>query len=228
MKINSAEALPIAARRWLEHVLPAGIETPSRIRINQTGEMEIRDKWTSFSAEGNYLGAPLSFNWKARLAMLPGIWIVAEDGHAGGQGWGGARLWGFLPMGRRTDAEVLATQMVRNLGELAWLPEFALSDPALSWHNAGDKAFEIHSNSGNQAIQVRYEVNAAGDITRATSPSRPYDIPGGYAHAPWHYQFSDHRQFGRVRIPAKAVATYERDDGPWEYFRGQIEAVTRE
>jgi hypothetical protein len=135
------KSLPPAAQRWLEHVLPADIESPSRIRISQTGEMDIRDKWTSFTAERNYQADPLSFNWKARLAMLQGIWIVAEDGHAG---------------------------------------------------------------------------------------ARPYDVPGGYAQARWHYQFSDHGLFGRVRIPAKVVETYERDDGHWEYFRCQIKAVKRE
>jgi hypothetical protein len=29
-----------------------------------------------------------------------------------------------------------------------------------------------------------------------------------------------------VRIPAVAVATFEEDDGPWEYFRGRITSVT--
>lgn len=228
MDISTLEPFPPAARRWLEHVLPDRSVVPSRIRISQVGEMDIRGNWTPFSAEGIYQGSPLSFNWKARLAMLRGVWITAEDGHANGQGWGGARLWGFLPMGRRTDPEVLTTQLVRNIGELAWLPELALSDPELEWRDAGDNAFEIYYRAGETDALVRFEINDEGDITQATSPSRPYDISGGYAHAPWHYQFSEHRNFNQVRLPAKAVATYERGDGPWEYFHGQITAVNRE
>ena len=38
-------------------------------------------------------------------------------------------------------------------------------------------------------------------MVRAYSPSRPYDIPGGYEEAPWHYKFDDHRDFGGVRLP---------------------------
>lgn len=117
--------------------------------------------------------------------MLPGVWIVAEDGHQGGEGWGGARLWGMLPMGKRTGPQVLIAQLVRNLGELPWLPSFVLSDSALSWTGAGGTLFEVRSSVGDQDVKVRFEINDHGDVIRARSPSRPYDVPGGYAEAPW-------------------------------------------
>ena len=225
--LHSAASLPPAARRWLDHVLPENVVIPARIQIKQEGTMDIRDRWTPFSAEGIYQGSPLSFNWKARLRVLPGIWVVAEDGHANGKGWGGARLWGFLPMGQRTDPEVLAIQLIRNIAELAWLPEFALSSPELAWIDTGEDAFEIRRYAGEQEIVVRFELNDKGDIVRAYSPSRPYDVTGGYEKAPWFYDFEDHREFGGVRIPSKAIAAYERSSGTWEYFRGQVTSVFR-
>jgi hypothetical protein len=225
--ITLRPTLPPAAQRWLDHVLPENVIIPSRILIRQEGTMDIRGRWTSFSAEGIYQGSPLTFNWKARLRLLSGVWVVAEDGHANGEGWGSSRLWGVLPMGRRTDPEVLVVQLIRNIGELAWLPELALSSPELTWSDAGQDAFEIRSHAGEREIKVRFELNDQGDIVRAHSPSRPYDVPGGYEEAPWHYDFEDHRDFGGIRIPSKAVATYERKDGPWEYFRGQVTSVIR-
>ena len=141
---------------------------------------------------------------------MPGVWIIAEDGHLDGQGWGGARLWGIIPMGKRTGPQVLATQLVRNLGELAWLPSFVLTDAALTWADAGDTSFEVGCRAADREATVRFEIDEKGDVVRAYSPSRPYDVPGGYAEAPWHYAFSDHRDFGGVRIPAAAVATEPR------------------
>ena len=129
-------------------------------------------------------------------------------------------------MGKRTDAEVLTGQLVRNLGELAYLPSFALSDPGLTWTGAGDTSFEVQRSAGDENVTVRFDIDDRGDIVRAYSPSRPYDVPGGYARAPWHYAFRDHREFGGVRIPAAAVATFEKSDGPWEYLWVQITAVT--
>jgi hypothetical protein len=222
----SRASLPSAAQRWLDRALPQHLDLPSRIQVEQEGTMEIQGRWTPFNAIGVYRVSPLSFNWQARFRVLPGVWIVAEDGHSDGQGWGSARLWGVIPMGKRTDPEVLTTQLVRNLAELAWLPSFALAEPALTWTATGETAFEVRGSAGDQEVMVRFKINDQGDVIQAYSPARPYDVPGGYAEAPWTYEFSDHREFGGVRIPAAAVATFEKSDGPREYFRGSIASVT--
>jgi hypothetical protein len=221
-------SLPAAAQRWLEKALPVDFVPPLSVTIEQEGELEIRGKWTPFRAKGAYKAPPLSFNWQARLRMLPGVWIVAEDGYRGGQSWGGAKLWGIVPMSKRTDPEVLTTQVVRNLGELPWLPSLALSDSTLEWNDAGDSVFEIRCAAGDEEIIVRFDIDEQGDVIRAFSPSRPYDIPEGCAEAPWNYAFGGHREFGGVRIPASAVATYDKEDGAWEYFRGRVVDVAYE
>ena len=79
-------SLPPAAQRWLDSALPGDLEIPLSIQIKQEGSMDIRGKWTPFKAKGVYKASPLSFNWKAKLRMLPGVWITAEDGHLDGQG----------------------------------------------------------------------------------------------------------------------------------------------
>ena len=226
VNLVSRVSLPSVAQRWLERALPLDLDLPSKIRIEQEGDMDIRGKWTPFKASGVYKASPLSFNWQARFRMLPGIWIVAEDGYLGDQGWGSAHLWGNIPMGKRTDTQVLTSQLVRNLGELPWLPSFALADTGLTWIDTGETTFEVHSQAGDQEVMVRFEVNDQGDVIRAYSPSRPYDVPGGYAEAPWYYKFSEHRDFGGVRIPAAAIATFEKNDAPWEYFRVRVISVT--
>ncbi len=222
----SKDSLPSAAQRWLDRALPQDYEIPSSILIEQEGTMDIRGRWTPFRATGEYKASPLSFDWKARLQVLPGVWILAEDGQKDGQGWGGARLWGMIPMGKRTDPEVLAGQMVRNLGELPWLPAFALADPSLNWNDLDESTFEVRWSIGDQEVMVRFEINGKGDVIRAYSPARVYDIPGGYAEAPWQYEFGDHQEFSGVWIPGTAVASFEKSDGRWEYFRGRITAVT--
>lgn len=152
----SHTSLPSAAQRWLDRALPQHLDLPSSIRIEQQGTMEIRGRWTPFKASGVYKASPLSFNWRARLRMLPGVWIVAEDGHQSGQGWGSARLWGIISMGKRTDSEVLTSQLARNLGELPWLPSFVLADPTLTWTDAGETGFEVRSSAGDREVMVHF------------------------------------------------------------------------
>ena len=222
----SRTSLPVAAQRWLDTALPQHLDLPASILIEQEGTMDIRGKWTPFTAKGTYKASPLSFSWQASFRLLPGVWVVAEDGHLGGQGWGSSRLWGIIPMGKLTDSELLTIQLVRNLGELPWLPSFVLADPTLTWTDAGETAFEVRSTAGDREVRVRFDINDQGDVIRASSSSRPYDVPDGFAEAPWYYEFSDHQDYSGVRIPAAAVATYDKEEGPWEYFQGRITSVT--
>lgn len=189
--------------------------------------MESAERWLKFRSEGTYRPRPLAFEWRARMSVMFGIWVIASDGHADGEGWGGAKLWGMRSIGGRTGPEVVAMQLIRNIAELAWLPDVATADPALTWTATGDDAFEIRADAVGRSVVVRFDVDDAGDIVRASSPARPYDVPDGFEDAPWHYDFSDHREFDGVRIPAVVVATYDFDDDPWEYLRAEVTSIER-
>ncbi len=222
----SRASLPPAAQRWLARAWPVDRGAPPSVRLEQEGSLLVRDRWAPFHAVGVYQAPPLSFRWQAKLRIMSGVWILAEDGHAGGQGWGGARLWGRLPMGRRSDPQVLTSQVLRNLGELPWLPALALADPGLKWFAVNDSVFEVQANAGGRWVAARFTVDAQGDVVRSACAARPYDVPGGYEEAPWFCAFSAHRKFDAARIPAAAVATFEKSGGPWEYFRCRIVSVT--
>jgi hypothetical protein len=223
--IKSREALPVAARKWLDQALPATLPVPSTIRVKQEGSMAVRGKWIPFKAEGIYRAPPLSFIWRAKLRLNAAVWIIAEDGHDGTTGWGGAKLWGLLPMGSRRDPDVFRSQLVRNLGELPLLPPFLLSDPGLSLSGTGGDSFEVRAGTGDRQAVVRFELDDSGSITQARSPARLYDVPGGYEASPWRIQYGEHRRFDQVQIPTTAVATFEKKDGPDEYLRTRITSL---
>lgn len=222
------EQLPPAARRWLDRCLPAATPAPDRVTVKQVGELESNDRWLRFRATGTYRARPLAFEWRARLGIMPGMWAIATDGHDGEDGWGGAKLWGLFGIGGRRGPEVQEVQLIRNLAELAWMPDLALADPALRWVEAGDDAFEVHAAATTRAVAVRFEVDPGGNIVRASCEARPYDVPDGYEDAPWRYELGGHRQFGPIRAPASVVATYELPDGPWEYFRAEVVEMERQ
>jgi hypothetical protein len=219
--------LPAAACRWLDRVLSGGTPTPSHVAISQVGTLESNDRWLEFRSEATYRARPLAFEWRARLRIMLGMWAIATDGHSEGDGWGGAKLWGLMSIGGRSGPEVQAMQLIRNLAELAWLPELALADPALRWVDAGEDAFELRADAAEREVVVRFDLDEAGDVVRASSPARPYDVPDGFEDAHWRYDLSAHREFGGVRLPASVIATYELPDGPWEYFRAEVTEVER-
>jgi hypothetical protein len=215
---------PPNARRWLERTQAANEPVPNRILNSQEGEMDFRGKWVPFSANTIYQREPVSFSWKARLKLMPVAWVIAEDGHDAQKGWGGSKLWGFVPMGSRQDAEVFAMQIVRSLAEFPWKPQFALASPNFEWTDLGQDSFVVGTVAGDESVSVRFELNGDGDIISASS-ERYYDVSDGFVKAPWQYQFADHTDFDGVRMPTTAVATYEKQDGPWEYWRGKLTSV---
>jgi len=124
-------------------------------------------------------------------------------------------------MGGRKGPEVLAMQAVRSLAELPWKPPFALAQTDLKWEDFGDDGFEASLVIGDEPVSVRFELDEDGDIVRASS-QRYYDVPDGFVKAPWHVRFSDHVDLNGVRMPQTAVATYEKQGGPWTYWHGKV------
>ncbi len=216
--------LPPNVRRWLARSLATDHQVPNRISNVQEGKINVRGKWLPFTASTVYKQDPISFIWKANLSLNPAIWIIAEDGHDGQKGWGGAKLWGFVPMGGRKGAEVLAMQVVRSLAELPWQPQFAPFMPNLEWTDSGENRFEVRTNIGAESIAVSFELSGDDEIISA-SAQRYYDVPDGFVKVPWHVTFSDYKLFDDVRMPETAVATYEKQEGPWEYWHGRITSV---
>jgi hypothetical protein len=221
--------LPTAASRWLERSVPNGTPSPSRIEITQRGAMEANDRWLKFTATSTYQAHPLAFAWRARLRVLPALWVVARDGHADGEGWGGAWLMGIKTIHERRGPDILPMQLIRNIAELAMAPDLAGAASSLRWAAADetDGSFEIRADAGASEVMVRFDVDPTGDIVGAWSPARPVDVPEGYEDVPWRVDYSAHREFDGIRIPGAMVATYEYQQDPWEYFRGEVTGVLR-
>jgi hypothetical protein len=209
----------------LDRSLPVDTPIPGRFQNTQEGEMEIRGWWVRFSGQTHYRPRPFAFLWKARFNVIPGVWLIAEDAHDSANGSGRARLWGIIPIGGRRGPEVFRMQLVRSLAELVWNPQLALAVPELVWDETGERTFRVRTVFGGQEVSVSFELNEKDEVIRAFG-RRPYDVPEGFLEAGWQYRFSDHREFARVRIPATAVATYDKPGGAWEYWRGRITSVT--
>jgi hypothetical protein len=216
--------LPPNVRRWMDRCVPVQASIPDQIFSTQEGEIDVRGKWMGFTARTVYDRQPFAFRWRANIRIMPGVWAVAEDGHDGGNGWGGSKMWGVVPMGGRKGPEVFTMQFIRSLAELPWIPQLVLALPDLTWSDTSDTSFEVRAAAAGQEFALTFEVNGEGEITRASS-TRPYDIPGGFVEAPWRCEFSNYRSFGDVRVPASAVATYQKSDGDWTYWRGEMTSM---
>jgi hypothetical protein len=91
----------------------------------------------SFDTDG------LGFRRRARLRLARVAWIDAEDRLDAEGGYGGARLFGVIPVGSARGPEVTRSQLVRNLAELVVAPRAASRARGLVWMAVGEDAFTL-------------------------------------------------------------------------------------
>lgn len=207
--------------RWLKRAMPADMPIPDRIVNSQRGEINIRENWTPFTAATRYQAVPFNFNWQARIRPMPLVWLQARDYHSGLSGGGSTRLWGLFSMGSREDSIAFHMQLVRSLAELPWMPPYARAIPGLKFQDDGDSAFTLLAQIADFEINLTFEQNQNGEVVRVHG-QRHYDTPDGYILAPWQIIYEDYITLNGLLVPGRATAVYEKPEGRWEYWRGEI------
>jgi Family of unknown function (DUF6544) len=226
----TAEDRPQAARRWLAAAIqPAAVPSddepgPTRLHVRGSICRVPGGTWMDWEGHQAFEIGGLGFRWQAKLRLGRLAWVDAEDRLDADGGYGGARLFGFLPVGSARGPEVTRSQLVRNLAELAFAPVAASRAPGLVWLANGEDAFTLAAPKIDADAIVRITVDDAGDVRTARSPDRPRDNGrAGYLHEPYRLAFDRHARLpSGERIPLGAVGTFETSGGDWPYWRFEV------
>lgn len=208
-------------KKWLEHTLVSHSNIQGNLTITQEGHIYTRDKWLPFRSTTTYSDTLSYYQWDANIKVAFGVWVDAEDGHNKDEGWGGARMWKIIPLGSMRGEKVHSMQVSRSLAEIAWKPELVRTSENISWVDTGPNTFSATKHLEKESVTVNFELNDDYQITRAWGLRYLID-EDELRKAQWDYMFSNHSLLNGVKIPLKAVATYHKDDGPWEYLRVDI------
>ncbi len=225
-----AADLPPAARRWLEAAIhPSPVPTgddpgPTRLHVRGSICRAPGSRWMDWKGRQSFDAGRLGFRWQARLRLARVAWIDAEDRLDVDGGYGGARLFGVVPVGSARGPEVTRSQLVRNLAELAFAPLAASRARGLVWSADGEGAFTLAAPAIDSDATVRVTVDDAGDVQMARSPDRPRDQGRlGYLHEPYRLDFDHHeRRSSGERVPMRASGTFETADGDWPYWQFEV------
>ncbi|MBU2985634.1 hypothetical protein KO528_09760 [Saccharophagus degradans] len=213
--------LPSNVQRWLAESLPSEPITNKPAMLEQKGEIYVRDKWLPFNASSRYSKNLENFQWDASIKVAFGVWVNAEDGHNQSEGWGGAKMWGVIPLGGLRGKQVHQMQVSRSLAELAWNPQIVQTTSGITWANTGPSSFSATKKIGEDSVTVNFELNQANEVIRAAG-NRFIEVDDTFKEMQWDYKFANHTAINGIKIPLNAVATYYKPEGPWEYFRVTI------
>ena len=218
-----AGRLPEPVRRCVERAIPLDGPVPTRVRVEQTGDMwpAPGSKPMHFTAVEEFAGYEAAFSWHARFPILPLLAMRIQDGLEAGEGRMRGRFAGIPFMDKSGPALTIGAAM-RYLAEIPWVPYAMLANHRLHWRQVDDITAEVSTDTLFGRAAVSIEFDAVGDIVRAYSDARPRD---GDVARPWGGFYSDYAAVGGVRVPTTAEVRWELPEGPFTYRRGEITAL---
>jgi hypothetical protein len=219
-------SLPQPVRAYLERALPSPASVPVAMRIEQVGEMWLKQgaRPRRFTATQEYAVSDVAFTWRARFPIALGLALRVVDRYAAGEGSLEARLLG-VPVMRQRGPETSLGEALRYLAELPWAPYAMAANPHLGWRQLADGNVEVATNVGAKRAVVTIEFDSGGDVSGCRCGSRPYPQRGTFVDLPWSGSFSDYAVLGGVRLPTRAQVRWELPAGPFTYWRGTFTAV---
>jgi hypothetical protein len=219
----SDRPLPDPIAGHLGQVLPAAAEAPSRVRLEQTGEMIRRpgEKPLAFTAVQEYATERVDFEWRAAFGPNRLVRLSVVDGFSEGVGWLTARVWGLIPVVRSAGPEVDLAEAMRYLAELPWVPHAIRSNPELSWRAVEDGSAEVSTLVGGRAASVQLSFDETG-LIRSAAGIRPRLAGRTSIETPFVGRFGDYVELGGIRVPGTAEVSWELPGGPFTYWRGEV------
>lgn len=188
------------------------------IQLEQRGEMRLSPggEFMPFTAEQFIAARRTRFLWHARVRMAPFVTAVVDDAFEGGHGRLDAKVWGVLPVARGRGELIDRGEIQRYLAELPFCPFAFLHNPDLRYRSLG--AREVRVFIGEETCRVDLRFDGEGDLRETFSDTRAR----GKQVQPWRGRYHDYRNFGSLRVPARAEVSWEPAGDPFVYWRGEL------
>jgi hypothetical protein len=220
------EDLPVALEPFIERALRDLDTMPRRVRTRQVGEMWLKPgaRPKRFTAVQEYAVDQVAFVWRASFKIAGFATLRVVDRFRRGQGTLEARLFGSIPLSREKGAAVSEGQAFRYLGELPWVPQAFLGNREIELRQLDAKHVEAATDAGGTRVALTIELSDDGDIAGVSAAARPRLKDKGKP-TPWAGSFSDYAELSGVRLPTKAEVRWDLPEGPFTYWRGEIQAL---
>ncbi len=220
------EALPAPVKRYLNAVLTPGQPVITAARFSQKGTFRLRDdekSWVRFEATQAVTTTPPSFDWRARMALAPGLSVLVQDSYFQGVGTLRGAIHGLVPVMQASGTpQMNRGELIRFLAEAPWYPTVLLPGHGIRW--------EPMTDSSARAVRTDHELNVAAEVhfddsglvSRVYVPSRFRMNAGGEDEAPWQGRFRAYREMDGVRVPTEGEVAWLLPDGPQPYWRATV------
>ncbi len=202
---SKLESLPDPVQRYFRHVLTDGQTYINEVTINQSGVLRTsteKNKWLSFRAQHKVFPPSKSFEWNARVAMFPGLWISICDRYFDGVGSGQIKLWSTIPVASDGGhMEINSGELHRYLAEGVWYPTALLPESEVSWAAIDNEKALASITVNNITVELEFTFNQRGEVVSVYTDGRYGQFEGGYLQKPWEGHFKDYHEINGMKVP---------------------------
>jgi hypothetical protein len=200
---------------------------PRQVRIRQRGEMWLKPggRSLSFSASQWLAVERVAFSWRACFPIAGPLALSIVDEYDRGGGGLAIHFLG-LPVRRARGPETVVGEALRYLAELPFNPPAVTRNPELEWRALDGGRVEVATAVGSERLAVSLELDAGGNVARASSAMRKLERDGRWQPTPWGGEFSGYAELGDLHLPTRAEAFWELEDGRYTYWRAELVEAT--
>jgi len=226
------ESLPAPVQRYFRKVISNGQPMISAVKLTQQGQFnmsETEQNWNPFTATQIAIAQRLGFDWDGHIQLALGIKVFVHDTYLLGKGNLHASLLGLFTLANIRDTpELNQGELLRFFAEAAWYPTALLPSQGVRWEAIDDMSARGTLTDGATDASIVFRFNSEGMIDSFRADARYGTFGGKMMEMPWRGRFGDYKIQHGISIPSKGEVEWERPDGTWLYYKGQITEIEYE
>lgn len=224
-------SLPAPVQRYFKAVLADRQRMVEAADLEQTGSFmlsETTGQWKPLTASQHIVTHRPGFDWNARIAIMPGIWVRVHDGYFAGEGVLHAALFGLLSkVNLRDRGELARGELMRFFAEAPWYPTALLPSQGIVWVPVDDHSARATLKDGDISLTLLIRFGHDDLIAEVHAESRARSVGITTESMPWQGRFWNYAVREGMRVPLEAEVEWLTPTGAKPYCRVQITTLNR-
>jgi len=208
--------LPAPVQRYFRYALKDGQTYLSKLHLKHTGKFKtgIDKDWVDIEGEQYFTAQPPGFIWIGKTKAFK-----AKDSYISNKGNLSVYLFGFLRIVKSEGPTVNQAELLRWLGESAWMPTNLLPNEHISWSPIDDKTAKLNFEWQGENVYYTVHFNEKNQITRLQTER--YMNPDRLEK--WEGCLSNYQEVNGMMIPEKIEASWLLKEGKHTYANFKVE-----
>ena len=220
-------SLPGPVQRYIRLTGSVGKEKVRNVWVRGNGRIRSKPDsgWMNFESEQyNFFHSPLRiFYISARKLGIPVRGLHLYKNVTASMV---IKLAGIFKIVDARGPEMNQAETVTLLNDMCFIAPASLTDPRISWENAGDNRVKARFTNGNITVAADLEFDDEGRLVNFISYDRFETTDGkSYRNYPWITPVKEYEHFGDYYLPSKADVIYRYPNGDFCYLEFSLQKI---